>query len=105
MYAIIRRYNLKGTLDTKSRDDFKGRVESKFLPRIQDIRGFHSYYVLEVSEKEHLTISIFEDKAGATESSRRSTEFVKSDPIKDQVGPPQIIEGELLISREAPVTA
>ena len=105
MYAIIRRYTWKGSLDRKSLDDFKGRIESKYVPRVQEIRGFHSYCVVNVSEKELVSIGIFEDKAGAAESSRRAAEFVKSDPIKDQIGTPQITEGELLISREAPVTA
>jgi hypothetical protein len=105
MYAIIRRYNYKGTVDRKSLDDFKGRIESKYVPRVQDIRGFHSYFVVNVSEKELASIGIFEDKAGAAESSRRAADFVKNDPIKDQLSTPQITEGELLISREAPVTA
>jgi hypothetical protein len=72
---------------------------------VRDIRGFHSYSVVSVSEKELVSIGIFEDKAGAAESSRLAAEFVKNDPIKDQIGTPQITEGELLISREAPVTA
>ena len=28
MYAMIRRYSYKGTVDRKSIDDFKGRIES-----------------------------------------------------------------------------
>ena len=105
MYAMIRRDNYTGTVDRKSIDDFKGRIESKFVPRVQDIRGFHSYFVVGVSEQELVTIGIFEDKAGAAESVRRAADFVKNDPLKDQLGTPQITEGELLLSREAPVTA
>jgi hypothetical protein len=30
---------------------------------------------------------------------------VKKDPMKDQLTSPEIIEGELLVSREAPITA
>jgi hypothetical protein len=105
MYAIIRRYNWKGNVDKKSLDDFRQRIESKFVPRVQDVRGFHSYFLLNVSEKELASIGIFEDKAGAAESSRRAADFIKTDPLKDQVGSPQVTEGELLISREAPVTA
>ena len=79
MYAMIRRYSYKGTVDRKSIDDFKGRIESKFVPRVQDIRGFHSYLVVGVSEQELVTIGIFEDKAGAAESVRRAADFVKND--------------------------
>ena len=105
MYATIRRYTPKGTLDRKALDELRQRIESGFLPQVQDIRGFHSYYVVNAGEKEVVSVGIFEDKTGATESTRRAAEFVKKDPIKDQIGTPQIIEGELLVSREAPITA
>jgi hypothetical protein len=54
-YAMIRRYNYKGTVDRKQLDDFKGRIESKFVQRVQDIRGFHSYFVVGVGEQELVT--------------------------------------------------
>ena len=104
MYAIIRRYTPKGTLDRKALDDFKHRIEDGFLPVAQEIRGFHSYHVVNAgNNKELVSISLFEDKTGASESTRRAAEFVKKDPLKDQMGSPEIIEGELLVSKEAPV--
>ena len=75
------------------------------MPLIQDIRGLHSYYLVKVSDKELIGFGIFEDKAGATESSRWAADFVKNDPSRDQIGTPEITEGELWILREAPVTA
>jgi hypothetical protein len=105
MYASIRRYTFKTSMDQKSLDAYKGRLESKFVPMIQNIRGLHSYHLVKVSGKELIGFGIFEDKEGAAESSRRAAEFVKIDPSKDQIGTPEIIEGELWILREAPVTA
>jgi hypothetical protein len=105
MYASLRRYTFKAGVDRKSLDDYLGRIESTFVPRIQDIRGFHSYSLLKVSENEILGIGIFEDKDAAAESSRVAADFVKSDPIKDRINPPEITEGELRISREAAATA
>ena len=105
MYTSIRRYTFKAGVDRKSLDDYLGRIESKFVPRIQDIRGFHSYYLVKVSEKEIIGIGIFEDKAGADESSRVAVDFVKGDPIKDRINTPEITEGDLRISREAPAAA
>ena len=104
MYAIIRRYTPKGTWNKQTIEEFKARMESGFLPQVQEIRGFHSYYTVDVGGKQVVSIGIFEDKTGATESTRRAAEFVKKDPIKDQVTSPEVIEGELLVSREAPVT-
>jgi hypothetical protein len=105
MYATIRRYTPKGTWDRKSREELKGRIESGFLPMVQEIKGFHSYYVVDVGEKEIVSIGVFENRTGAEESTRRAAEFVKQDPMSDRLGRPEIMEGDLLVSREAPVTA
>ena len=104
MYAIIRRYTPKETLDRKALDDFQHRIEEKFLPVAQQIRGFHSSHVV-TAGKELVSISVFEDKTGADESTRRAAEFVKNDPLKDQMGSPEVLQGELLVSKEAPVGA
>ncbi|HEY7481846.1 MAG TPA: hypothetical protein VH680_15125 [Gemmatimonadales bacterium] len=103
MYAIIRRYSTKANVNQQTVDEFKRRIEEKFVPTIQDLRGFHTYGVLNTGNKELLSISIFEDRQGATESTRKAAEFVQKDPIKDQLSKPEVIEGELLILREAGV--
>ena len=106
MYATIRRYTPKpGTVDRKAFEDLKRRIEDGFLPLLQDIRGFHGYYAVNVGDKELVTIGLFEDKTGATESTRRAADFVKKDALKDQLGSPEILEGDLLISKEAAVAA
>ena len=106
MYATIRRYTSKaGTVDQKAMDDLKHRIEDGFLPIVQEIRGFHSYYVVNIGNKEILSINVFEDKTGVNESTRRAAEFIKNDPLKDRLGTPEILEGELLVSKESPVGA
>jgi len=106
MHATIRRYTPKpGSFDQKSVEDLKHRIEEGFVPLIQDIRGFHCYYAVNVGNKELLTISLFEDKTGTTESTRRAAEFVKKDPMKDTLGSPEIFEGELLVSKEVALSA
>jgi hypothetical protein len=103
MYATIRRYSTKAAVNKQTVDDFKRRIEEKFVPTIQDIRGFHTYGVLSVGEKEFLSISIFEDRQGASESTRKAAEFVQKDPLRDQLSKPEVLEGELLLLREAGV--
>jgi molybdopterin synthase catalytic subunit len=103
MYATIRRYSAKTAATQQTIDDFKRRIEEKFVPTVQDIRGFHSYGVLIVGDKELLSISIFEDRQGATESTRKAAEFVQKDPLKDQLSKPEVLEGELLIFKEGAV--
>jgi len=103
MYASIRRYSTKAAVTQQTVDEFKRRIEEKFVPTIQDVRGFHTYGILSTGNKELLSISIFEDRQGAAESTRKAAEFVQKDPLKDQLSKPEIYEGELLILKEAGV--
>jgi hypothetical protein len=106
MYATIRRYTPKpGAVDQKAIEDLKHRIEDRFVARVSDIRGFHCYYAVNVDNKELVTIGLFEDKSGASESTRRAAEFVKNDPLKDKLGTPQIFEGNLIVMKEPAVAA
>jgi len=104
MYATIRRYTPKDSSSAaKMFTGLKERVEKNFLPTLQDVQGFHGYYLLNASDRELVTISIFENRTGAQESTRRAAEFVRKDPLKDQINAPEVIEGELLVTKEAMV--
>ena len=103
MYASIRRYTPKTSTTNETIKDLKNRIEEKFTPLVQEIRGFHSYGVVNVGNKDLVTISIFDDRNGAAESTRRAAEFVQKDPMKDQLGKPEVLEGELLVLKEAGV--
>ena len=104
MFATIRRYTYKaGAVEEKTMDELKRRIESGFMPMVQNIPGFHGYFVVNAGNRELITISLFDNRSGAAESTRRAAEFVRQDPIKDQLRTPEVIEGELLLSREAPV--
>jgi hypothetical protein len=106
MYATIRRYTPSNPSTLKTDiDGLKRRIEQKFLPMLQDVTGFHCYYAVNVGDRELTTISIFEDRKGAQDSNRRAAEFVRTDPLRDMLADPEVIEGELLISREAEVRA
>jgi len=76
MYATIRRYTPKTAATKGAIDDLKHRIEDGFLPMVQEVRGFHSYGAVNVGNKEIVTISIFEDKNGATESSEECCELL-----------------------------
>ena len=101
MYATIRRYSTKTGTNRETLEQFKRHIEEKFVPVVHDIRGFHSYGVLSTGEKELVSLTIFEDRQGATEATRKAAEFVQKDPLKDQLSKPEIIEGELLLLKEA----
>ena len=103
MYATIRRYSTKTGTNRDAIDSFKRRIEENFVPKIGEIRGFHGYAVVDVGNNELLSISIFEDRQGTAESTRKAAEFVQKDPLKDQLSKPEVLEGELLVLKEAAV--
>jgi molybdopterin synthase catalytic subunit len=103
MYATIRRYTSKTGTTNETIKDLKNRIEEKFTPIVQEIRGFHTYGVVNVGNKELVSISVFEDRNGAAESTRRAAEFVQKDPLKDQLSKPEVLEGELMVLKEAGV--
>ena len=103
MHTVIRRYTPKGTVDAKTFDDLKRRLESGFLPKLNDISGFHCYYAVNVGNKQLVTVGVFEDKTGAAESTRLAADFLKNDPLQEQFGSPEVMEGDVLVSRESAV--
>jgi molybdopterin synthase catalytic subunit len=105
MYATIRRYSSTSPMTGQTLEEFKQRLEDNFVPKLTDIRGFHSYGIVTSGDKEMVTITFCEDRQGTTESTRRAAEFVQKDPLKDQLGKPEVIEGELLVLKEAGVGA
>ena len=60
-------------------------------------------HVVNVGNRELVTVGVFEDKTGADESTRRAAEFLTKDPLREQFGRPEVLEGELLVSRESAV--
>ena len=103
MFATIRRYSTKTAPSTETIDQFKRRIEEKFLPTISDMRGFHSYGVIRTGDKEVISVTVFEDRQGAAEATRKAAEFVQKDPFKDQLSKPEVIEGELLLLKESAI--
>ena len=103
MYATIRKYSTKTGTNRDTLESFKRRIEENFVPKISEIRGFHGYAVVNLGNNELCSISIFEDRQGATESTRKAAEFVQKDPLKDQLSKPEVLEGEVLVLKEAAV--
>ena len=101
MYATIRRYSTKTAASTDTIDQFKRRIEANFLPTLNDVPGFRSYAILKSGDKEIVSLTLFEDRQGAAEGTRKAAEFVSKDPFKEQLSKPEVIEGELLLHKEA----
>ena len=63
---------------------------------ISGVPGFVAYYLVKTATG-MTTISVFEDAAGAEESTKRAAAFVKENVAAIAGEPPEVIEGETVI--------
>src|SRR5918911_3627963 len=97
MFATIRRYTVQGAqMEEMARD-----IRENFLPRITQVPGFVSYDVLDAGDR-LVTVSVFETREGAEESTRRAAEYVKQNPTFQRgLSKPEITQGEVRVHEAA----
>jgi len=89
MYAVIRAYSGNSELA----DTLAENAES-IRQNIAAINGFKAYYVLKLAEGTS-TISVFDDREGAEESSRVAATWLKENLPDVDLAPPYITAGEV----------
>jgi hypothetical protein len=62
------------------------------------IDGFRAYYLVRTSDGAATTISVFDDAAGAEESTRQAGEWIRENLAELTVSPPQVTTGEVALS-------
>ena len=93
MHAVMRSYSGKGTkalFDLLEKN--KGEVESL----IRGVKGFVSYALVRTT-RGGFSVSVYEDKAGADESSRAAREWIAKNASKTGVARPIILEGTVML--------
>jgi hypothetical protein len=91
MYVAVRQYQTKaGSIDELAR-----RAQQGFVPLMSQVPGFVAYYGVDAGNNVIVTISIFQDQAGAEESNRRAADWVKQNLAELVQGPPEITAGEV----------
>src|SRR5262249_33436653 len=93
MHAVIRNYSGKGTeglFDLLEKN--KGEVESL----IRGVKGFVSYSLVRTT-RGGFSVSVYQDKAGADESTRAAREWIAKNASKTGVARPTILEGTVIV--------
>jgi hypothetical protein len=91
MYAVIRAYaGNSGLADTLAEH------EDEIRQLITGINGFKAYYLLKLAEGTS-TISVFEDREGADESSRVAAAWLADNLPDLNVAAPYITAGDVLL--------
>jgi hypothetical protein len=76
------------------------QIHDEFLPIIQQIPGFRGYYVVNIDNRELMTLSFCETAEGAAESSRCAADYTLRNPLVYELGRPDVTEGEVLTASE-----
>jgi hypothetical protein len=91
MHVVIRHY--EG--NSKLIDELVGRRKD-VEALIREVDGFVAYYLIRTAGGD-ASISVFENEAGTTESTKQAAAFIKENLPAVASGPPQIIEGQTVI--------
>jgi hypothetical protein len=91
MYANVRRYEGAGKID-----EIVQLVEKDFLPLIRKVPGFLAYYAVDARYGVAVTISVFEDQAGAIEGARLAENWVNENLTSTFPNPPEVTSGDVV---------
>jgi hypothetical protein len=90
-YLAIREYQLASG---RTMEELHTAVESGFMPIVKQVPGFQEYLLVETGEGV-ISISVFEDQAGAEESTARATDWVQQNLADFFAGPPAVTTGSV----------
>lgn len=96
MYMAIRKYQ---TTPSASIQEIVQRVQEGFVPIISQSPGFVAYYILDSGSETVASVSLFQDQAGADESTRRASEWVRQNLTSLLQLPAQLTAGEVVYSK------
>lgn len=89
MYGVIRRWQA----DATTLQDFVQRIQG-VLPELRQIQGFVSYNVVLAGDT-LVSLSIYQDKAGADESTALARRYSLEQWTDLKLNPPEITSGEV----------
>jgi heme-degrading monooxygenase HmoA len=102
MFVTMRRYSPKnGAANKASMELLRRQIQNEFLPVIQQVPGFRAYYVLNVDNREVITLSFCDTQEGVAEFSRCAAEYTFRNPLVYELGRPDVTESEVLTHLEA----
>lgn len=92
MYATIRTYAGSQIADAlvEHEEDVKALVSG--------IDGFRGYWVIRADDGSAATVSVYDDRAGADESTRQAAQWVGENLGDLNIDPPRVTSGEVVIS-------
>jgi hypothetical protein len=97
MFVTMRRYSPKnGAINRASLELLRRQMQDEFLPIIRQIPGFRGYYVVNIDDRELITLSLCDTPEGLAESARCAAEYTLRNPLVYELGRPDLTEGQVL---------
>jgi hypothetical protein len=96
VYTVIRRYQ---GVDQARIPESVERARAELAPRLKSTRGFVGYYLIGDGNTV-ASISVFEDRESAEESTRAVAQWVRANLLDILPNPPEIIAGDVLLRVE-----
>jgi hypothetical protein len=97
MYATIRRYE---GIDQKRTEELTRKVDETLLPRLREMPGFKSYYLIEADNGVMSSIDFFDTSAHADESTRIAATWVRDEKLDTTLpNPPKVTGGEVIVEK------
>ena len=98
MHATIRRYE---GIDQDRTEELTKKVGETLLPRLSEMPGFKSFYLIEADNGVMRSISFFDTPAQAHESTRVSAEWVRDEKLETALpNPPRVTGGEVIVEKK-----
>jgi hypothetical protein len=97
MHATIRRYE---GIDQKRTEELTKKVGESLLPRLSEMPGFKSYYLIEADNGVMSSIGFFDTPAQADESTRVAASWVREEKLETALpNPPRVTGGEVIVEK------
>ena len=93
MHVAMRQYQV----DPGSVDEITRGVNEGLLPIIKDVDGYQAYYAVDAGGGRIASVSVFEDRAGAEESTRLAADYIRQNMASLFPNPPEVLEGEVVV--------
>ena len=84
-------------VDPGSVDEITRRVNEGLLPIIKDVDGYQAYYAVDAGGGRIASVSVFEDRAGAEESTRLAADYIRQNMASLFPNPPEVLQGEVVV--------
>ena len=97
MHATIRRYE---AIDESRISELVKKAEDTLLPRLSELPGFNSYYLIEAGNGVISSVGFFDTAEHAEESTRVASDWVREEKFETALpNPPKITTGEVVVHK------